>query len=300
MKIGFIGLGAMGAAIAANLIESGHEVHVFNRTAARAERLREAGARVAASPAEAARHADVVFTMVADDAAHTAVTFGETGISTTLKPGGLHISMSTISVAAAQDHAVKYREAGLGFVSAPVFGRPDAAAARKLFIMAAGADEYLKIAVPLLEHLGQSVGIVGADPSQANLVKLIGNFMLSVIIETLGEACAVAGKAGIDPMHLVELLTSANFNAAPYKIYGPLIASQRFQPAGFALPLGQKDNRLMLAAAESLGVPLPLASLVHDRFLTLRSQGLGSESDWSAVALCALSDAGLSKQPIRK
>jgi len=295
MKIGFIGLGSMGAAIAANLIESGYEVHVFNRTPARAERLREAGARVATSPADAARSADVVFTMVADDAAHTAVTFGEAGIATMLKPGGVHISMSTISVATAQDHATKYREAGLGFVSAPVFGRPDAAAARKLFIMAAGADEHLKVAVPLLERLGQSVGIVGSDPSQANLVKLIGNFMLSVIIETLGEACAVAGKAGLDPMHLVELLTSANFNAAPYKIYGPLIASQRFQPPGFALPLGQKDNRLMLAAAESLGVPLPLASLVHDRFLTLRSKGLGSESDWSAVALCALSDAGLNK-----
>ncbi|WP_297355975.1 NAD(P)-dependent oxidoreductase [Paraburkholderia sp.] len=298
MKIGFIGLGSMGAAIAANLIESGYEVHVFNRTPARAERLREAGARVATSPADAARSADVVFTMVADDAAHTAVTFGEAGIATMLKPGGVHISMSTISVATAQDHATKYREAGLGFVSAPVFGRPDAAAARKLFIMAAGADEHLKVAVPLLERLGQSVGIVGSDPSQANLVKLIGNFMLSVIIETLGEACAVAGKAGLDPMHLVELLTSANFNAAPYKIYGPLIASQRFQPPGFALPLGQKDNRLMLAAAESLGVPLPLASLVHDRFLTLRSKGLGAESDWSAVALCALSDAGLNKQQL--
>jgi 3-hydroxyisobutyrate dehydrogenase-like beta-hydroxyacid dehydrogenase len=300
MKIGFVGLGSMGAVIAANLIESGHEVHVFNRTPARAERLREAGARIAASPAEAARSADVVFTMVSDDAAHTAVTFGEAGIATTLKPGAVHVSMSTISVATAQDHATKYREAGLGFVSAPVFGRPDAAAARKLFIMAAGADEHLKIAVPLLETLGQSVGIVGSDPSQANLVKLIGNFMLSAIIETLGEACAVAGRAGIDPMHLVELLTSASFNAPPYKIYGPLIASQRFQPAGFALPLGQKDNRLMLEAAESLGVPLPLASLVHDRFLRLRSEGLGAESDWSAVALCALSDAGLSKQPLGK
>jgi 3-hydroxyisobutyrate dehydrogenase-like beta-hydroxyacid dehydrogenase len=300
MKIGFVCLGSMGAVIAANLIESGHEVHVFNRTPARAERLREAGARIAASPAEAARSADVVFTMVSDDAAHTAVTFGEAGIATTLKPGAVHVSMSTISVATAQDHATKYREAGLGFVSAPVFGRPDAAAARKLFIMAAGADEHLKIAVPLLETLGQSVGIVGSDPSQANLVKLIGNFMLSAIIETLGEACAVAGRAGIDPMHLVELLTSASFNAPPYKIYGPLIASQRFQPAGFALPLGQKDNRLMLEAAESLGVPLPLASLVHDRFLRLRSEGLGAESDWSAVALCALSDAGLSKQPLGK
>jgi 3-hydroxyisobutyrate dehydrogenase-like beta-hydroxyacid dehydrogenase len=267
MKIGFVGLGAMGAAIAKNLVESGHDVHVFNRSPARAEPLREAGAKVAASAAQAAHSADVVFSMVADDAALQSVTFG-------------------------------HREAGWGFVSAPVFGRPDVAAARKLFIMAAGADAHLSVAVPLLEQLGQSVGIVGADPSQANLVKLIGNFMLSVIIETLGEACAVAGKAGIDPTHLVDLLTNANFNAPPYKIYGALIAAQRFQPAGFSLPLGQKDNRLMLAAADALGVSLPLASLVHDRFLALRSQGIGAEHDWSALALCALRDAGLDKKAV--
>src|SRR4029453_4514588 len=188
-----------------------------------------------------------------------AVTLGETGILATLKPGGVHISVSTIGVDTAQELTARHREAGSGLVSATVFGRPDAAAARKLFVMAAGADEHLKVAVPLLEQLGQSVGIVGADPSQANLVKLIGNFMLSVIIETLGEACAVGGKAGIDPTPLIGLLTNANFNAPPYKIYGPMIASQRFQPAGFALPLGQKDNRLMLAAAEALGVSPPLA-----------------------------------------
>lgn len=296
MQIGFIGLGSMGAAIAMNLVKSGNDVHVFNRNPLRAEPLREAGAIVAASPAQAARSADVVFTMVADDDALTSVTFGDAGILVGLRPGALHVSMSTIGVATAQDVALAHREAGLGFVSAPVFGRPDAAAARKLFIMAAGADEYLSVAVPLLEQLGQSVGIVGPDPSHASLVKLIGNFMLSVIIETLGEACAVAGKAGIDPMHLVELLTSANFNAPPYKIYGQLIASQRFQPAGFSLPLGQKDNRLMRAAADALSVPLPLASLVHNRFLALRAQGIGAEHDWSAVALCALDEAGVLKQ----
>lgn len=293
MKIGFIGLGAMGSAIAQNLLESGHEVRVFNRNPARAEALRKAGATVAASPAQAAQSAEVVITMVSDDAALEAVTFGESGLTAGLKPGALHISMSTIGVATGQDFAVRHREAGFGFVSAPVFGRPDAAAARKLHIMAAGADEHLKVAKPLLEQLGQSVGIVGAEPSQANLVKLIGNFMLSVVIESLGEVCAVAGKAGIEPTRLVELLTSTNFNAPPYKIYGPMIAQQRFQPAGFALPLGQKDNRLMLAAAEALGVPLPLASLIHDRFLAVRAQGLGSESDWSALALRSYAEAGV-------
>jgi 3-hydroxyisobutyrate dehydrogenase-like beta-hydroxyacid dehydrogenase len=297
MKIGFVGLGAMGAAIATNLVKSGHEVQVFNRSPARAEPLRAAGATVSASAAEAAQGAEVVFSMVADDAALTSVVFGEAGIADGLKPGALHVSMSTIGVATAQAFTARHHEAGWGFMSATVFGRPDAAAARKLFVMAAGADAHLRVAVPLLEQIGQSVGIVGTDPSQANLVKLIGNFMLSVIIETLGEACAVAGKAGIDPMRLVDLLTNASFNAPPYKIYGPIIAAQRFQPAGFALPLGQKDNRLMLAAADTLGVPLPLASLVHDRFLAVRTQGIGAEHDWSAMALGALGDAGLAKQP---
>jgi 3-hydroxyisobutyrate dehydrogenase-like beta-hydroxyacid dehydrogenase len=295
MRIGFIGLGAMGAAIAKNLLESGHELCVFNRSPLRAEPLRAAGATVAASPAQAAHSADVVFTMLADDAALASVTFGELGIVAGMQPGALHISMSTIGVATAQNLSARHRAAGLGFVSATVFGRPDSAAQRKLYIMAAGVDEHLKVARPLLEQLGQSVGIVGADPSQANLVKLIGNLMLTVIVETLGEACAVAAKAGLDPMRMVELLTNAPFNAPPYKIYGPSIAAQRFQPAGFALPLAQKDTRLMLAAAEALGVALPLASLVHDRFLAVRSRGFGPEHDLSALAHAAWADAGLAR-----
>jgi len=295
MRIGFIGLGSMGSAIARNLLESGHDLCVFNRSPARAEPLRKAGATVAASPAQAARSADVVFTMVADDAALASVTVGDMGILAGMRPGALHISMSTIGVAAAQELAARHRAAGLGFVSATVFGRPDSAAQRKLFIMAAGPDDQLAVALPLLEKLGQSVGLVGADPSQANLVKLIGNFMLTVIVETLGEACAAAGKAGLEPTHLVDLLTNTVFSAPPYKIYGPSIAAQRYQPAGFALPLAQKDNRLMLAAAETLGVALPLASLVHDRFLAARSRGFGPEHDLSALAHIALADAGLAR-----
>jgi 3-hydroxyisobutyrate dehydrogenase-like beta-hydroxyacid dehydrogenase len=180
--------------------------------------------------------------MVADDAALSSVTLGELGIVAGMRPGAVHISMSTIGVATAQDLAPRHRAAGLGFVSAPVFGRPDSAAQRKLFIMAAGADEHLGVARPLLEELGQSVGIVGADPSQANLVKLIGNFMLTVIVETLGEACAVAGKAGIDPMHLVELLTNANFNAPPYRIYGRRSRRSASSRRASALAARPEDN----------------------------------------------------------
>jgi 3-hydroxyisobutyrate dehydrogenase-like beta-hydroxyacid dehydrogenase len=295
VQIGFIGLGAMGAPIASNLLESGHQLRVFNRNPERAEPLRVAGATVAASPASAAHSAEVVFTMVADDAALEAVTFGEMGIVAGAQPGAVHISMSTIGVATAQKLAARHRAAGLGFVSATVFGRPDMAAQRKLFVMAAGAEDDLKRATQLLEQLGQSVGIVGPEPAQANLVKLVGNFMLTAVVETLGEACAVAGKAGIDPMRLVELLTTTVFNAPPYRNYGPAIAAQRFQPPGFALPLGQKDNRLMLAAAEALGVPMPLASLVHDRFLAVRARGFGAGHDLAALAYQALAEAGVDK-----
>jgi 3-hydroxyisobutyrate dehydrogenase-like beta-hydroxyacid dehydrogenase len=293
MKIGFIGLGAMGGAIAENLLDAGHDMHVFNRNAARAEPLRVAGATVASSPAQAAQSAEVIFTMVADDAALEAVTLGEMGILSGVQPGAVHVCMSTIGVDTARKLAAWHRAAGLGFVSAPVFGRPDSAARRELFILAAGADEHVKQVMPLLQSIGQWVGLVGAEPSQANMVKLIGNFLLTTIVESLGEACAVAGKAGIPPRTLVELLTSTVFNAPPYKVYGPAIAAQRFQPAGFSLPLAQKDNRLMLAAAESLGVPLPFASLVRDRFLAARAQGFGAQHDLAALAHGALSDAGM-------
>jgi 3-hydroxyisobutyrate dehydrogenase-like beta-hydroxyacid dehydrogenase len=295
VQIGFIGLGAMGAPIATNLLASRHPLRVYNRSPERAEALRAAGATVAASPAAAAHSADVVFTMVADDTALESVTFGDLGIIAGAQPGALHVSMSTISVETARKLAARHRDAGLGFVSATVFGRPDSAAQRKLFVMAAGAEDHLELALPLLQQVGQSVGVVGSDPSQANLVKLIGNFMLTAMVETLGEACAVAAKADIDPMRLVELLTTTVFNAAPYRIYGPAIAAQRFQPAAFALPLGQKDNRLMLAAAEALGVPMPMASLVHDRFLAVRARGFGAAHDLSALAYEALANGGVAK-----
>jgi 3-hydroxyisobutyrate dehydrogenase-like beta-hydroxyacid dehydrogenase len=295
MQIGFIGLGAMGTPIAHNLLNAGHNLRVFNRNPQPAQALRAAGAVLASSPAQAARDAEAVFTMVADDAALESVTLGKMGLLGDMQQGAVHVCMSTIGVDTARKFEALHRAAGVGFVSAPVFGRPDAAQQRKLFVLAAGADEHLKRAIPLLKSVGQWVGIVGADPSQANLVKLVGNFLLTTIVESLGEACAVGAKAGIAPGLLVELLTSTVFNAPPYKAYGPAIAAQRFTPAGFALPLAQKDNRLMLAAAEALGVPLPFASLVHDRFLAARARGFGPEHDLAALAHGALADAGMAR-----
>jgi 3-hydroxyisobutyrate dehydrogenase-like beta-hydroxyacid dehydrogenase len=293
MQIGFVGLGAMGSAMAARLLAAGHEVHVYNRTAQRAEDLRVRGAKVAATPGEAVAAAQVVVTMVSDDAALEAVTFGDAGIAAGLRPQALHVGMSTIGVEAARQVASRHGAKGQRYVSAPVFGRPDAAAQGKLFIMAAGADADVQAAAPVLDQLGQSTNVIGPEPWQANLVKLVGNFMLMSMVETLAEAAVVADKAGVPSAKVLDALTGTLFNAPPYRNYGGAVAAQRFRPAGFGLPLAQKDNRLLLAAADALGVPLPLASLLHDRFLGVRARGIGEGHDLAALAVGAMADAGL-------
>jgi 3-hydroxyisobutyrate dehydrogenase-like beta-hydroxyacid dehydrogenase len=293
MHIGFIGLGAMGSAIARNLLASGHSLHVYNRGPQRTLLLRSAGATIATSPAQAARGADAVFTMVSDDAALEAVCGGDAGVLAGLAPGAVHVSMSTIGVAFARELAARHRAEGQRFISATVFGRPEVAERRMLHIMAAGAAQDLQFVQPLLEQVGQSTSVVGPEPWHANLVKLAGNFMLMSLVETLAETCTLAAKAGVDEAAVMEALTGTIFNAAPYRNYGPAIAARRFQPAGFALPLAQKDNRLLLATAEALGLPLPLASLLRDRFLAVRARGAGSDHDLAALSLAAFADAGL-------
>jgi 3-hydroxyisobutyrate dehydrogenase-like beta-hydroxyacid dehydrogenase len=200
--------------------------------------------------------------------------------------------MSTISVSLSENLARAHAAAGQRFVAAPVFGRPDMAAAAKLFIIAAGDPAAVEACQPLFDALGQKTFPIGTEPAAANLVKLSGNFLLAAAIEALGEAIALVGKAGIDRRAFVELLTSTLFPAPAYKTYGGLITENKFQPAGFAAPLGHKDIRLALAAAESLRVPMPLGSLLHDRFLRLLAQG-GESLDWSAIGGLAAQDAGM-------
>lgn len=291
MKVGFIGLGQMGTGMAANLLKAGHEVTVYNRTAAKAEALAAQGARLATRVEDACR-GDAVITMLANDEAVTDVVFGDGGILATLPRGAMHVSASTISVALSERLTAGHAGAGQQFVSAPVFGRPDAAAAAKLFIVAAGDAAAVENAAPLFDAMGQRTFVVSSEPKAANLVKLSGNFLIASVIESLGEAMALVAKGGIDKGQYLELLTSTLFNAPVYKTYGGLIAEGRFEPAGFAAPLGQKDIRLTLAAAEALSVPLPLASLLRDRFLTLLAHG-GDKLDWSAVGALAARDAGL-------
>jgi 3-hydroxyisobutyrate dehydrogenase-like beta-hydroxyacid dehydrogenase len=298
MKVGLIGLGNMGSGMAANLLKGGHEVTVYNRTSGKAQALVAQGARYVAQPADACG-GDAVITMLADDNAVETVVFGDAGVIGGLRQGGIHISSSTISVALSEKLAAEHAAVGQRFVSAPVFGRPDAAAAGKLFVVVAGVPETIAECMPLFEAIGQKTFRFGNNPSDANLVKLSGNFLISSVIEALGEAMALVGKAGLDQHQYVDFLTSTLFNAPVYKTYGGLIADKKFEPAGFAAPLGFKDNRLVLAAAETLRVPLPLASLIYNRLLSLLARG-GESLDWSAVSQLAAEDAGQPALPMRR
>ena len=297
MKVGVIGLGNMGSGIAASLLRAGHEVTVYNRTPSKARTLVKQGAHLAAKVADACR-GDAVVTMLADDSAVESVVFGDAGVINSLGERGIHVSSSTISVALSERLAAAHPARGQRFVSAPVFGRPEAAAAAKLFIAVAGAPDAVKDCMPLFEAIGQKTFPFGGNPPHANLVKLSGNFLISSVIESLGEAMALVGKAGLDQHQYLDFLTSTLFNAPIYKTYGALIAGKKFEPAGFAAPLGFKDNRLVLAAAETLRVPLPLASLIYNRFLTLLAHG-GESLDWSAISQLAAEDAGQLTLPQR-
>ncbi|MER9670083.1 NAD(P)-dependent oxidoreductase [Mesorhizobium sp. M0203] len=291
MDVGFIGLGHMGAGMATNILEAGHAMTVYNRTPGKDDVLVRKGARSAAKLSEACR-GEAVVTMLADDHAVESVVYGDGGLLATLRTGATHISFSTISVALSERMAADHAAAGQRFVAAPVFGRPDVAAAGKLFVVAAGAPDAIAVVQPIFDAVGQKTFVVSETPKAANLVKLSGNFLIASVIESLGEAIALVSKGGVDKQLYLDILTSTLFGAPLYKTYGALIVEGKFKPAGFAAPLGQKDIRLTLAAAEDLRVPLPIASLLRDRFLTLLAHG-GEKLDWSAIGRLAARDAGM-------
>jgi len=291
-KIAFIGLGNMGGAIAANLIRAGFDVTLYNRTRQKLAPLLAIGGHAAASVAEACGGAEILVTMLADDAAEEAVTLGADGAVAHLREDALHISHSTIGITAARRLAEAHEKAGQHFLSAPVFGRPDVAAAAKLSILTGGRPELVERAKPLFEAIGQRVFPMGDKPESANIAKLGGNMLIATVIESLGEVLALAGKAGIDRAAYLDMLTSTIFTAPVYKIYGDLIVARKYEPAGLAAPLGLKDIKLALAAADELRVPLPIGSLLRDRLTALLAQGADQE-DWSAMARLAARDAGL-------
>jgi 3-hydroxyisobutyrate dehydrogenase-like beta-hydroxyacid dehydrogenase len=289
--VGFIGLGNMGSAMATRLLEAGLDVTVYNRSPGKAEALAARGATVAATVAQACA-GDVVITMLANDDALEAVVSGEGGVLATLRDGATHVSSSTISAALSKQLTAAHGAAGQQYITATVLGRPEAAAAGKLFVLAAGPAEAVDPLMPVLDALGQRTFRVSDVAAVGNVVKLSANFLLANVIESLGEAVALVSKAGVDRRDYIDIITSTLFSAPAYETYGGLIAREEFEPAGFAARLGIKDIRLVLAAAEELQVPLPIASLLRDRFLTLLATG-GGDLDWSAISTLAQRDAGL-------
>jgi 3-hydroxyisobutyrate dehydrogenase-like beta-hydroxyacid dehydrogenase len=292
MKLGFVGLGNMGSGIARNLIKAGHTLTVYNRTKSRAEELQPLGAKVAGTPGDAASDAEVVITMLADDHAMEAVVFGPGNILESLPSAAVHVGMSTISVALSRRLAALHKEKRQSYIAAPVFGRPDAAAAGKLFIVAGGAADQIERCQPLFTAIGQKTFVAGEEAFAANVFKLAGNFMITTVIESLSEAFALIRKSGLDSNRFLEVLTESLFTSPVYRNYGAMIAADKFEPVGFKLPLGFKDNKLVLTAAEEVAVPMPMANLVHDRFVTAIAQGM-SNSDWAAIARISAQDAGL-------
>jgi 3-hydroxyisobutyrate dehydrogenase-like beta-hydroxyacid dehydrogenase len=275
-----------------NLVKAGHDLVVYNRTRSRTEELQRLGAKIADTPAAAAAGAEALITMLADDRAVQDVIFEPGRAIESLPAGAVHISMSTISVALSRRLAKAHAEKHQHYVAAPVFGRPDAAAAAKLFIVAAGPTEQIERCRSLFAAMGQKLFVISEDAPAATLIKLSGNFLITTVIESLAEAFALMRKSGVDPQKVLEVLTESLFSAPVYKNYGAMIAADKFEPVGFKMPLGFKDNRLVLAAAEEVSVPMPMASLVHDRFVAAMAQGL-ENADWSAIARIAYKNAGL-------
>jgi 3-hydroxyisobutyrate dehydrogenase-like beta-hydroxyacid dehydrogenase len=293
MKVGFIGLGAMGSAMASNLIAAGHAVTVWNRSEAATEPLASLGAKVART-ADRAAQGEVLCSMLANDQAVRDVVL-DSGLLDAMDRGIVHVNHATISVALAQQLAEEHEKRGLGYVAAPVFGRPDMAAAATLNIVVAGKASAIDHVRPLLEAMGSRLWPLGEAPERANVAKIAGNFMLAAAIESMAEATALTRAHGVSAADFLEVMTSTLFAAPAYQGYGKLIAEQRFKPAGFALPLGYKDVGLALAAGDAARVPLPFAGVLRDAMLEALAAG-DAELDWSALALVAARRAHLDER----
>lgn len=293
MNIGFIGLGNMGSAIAGRLLEAGHTLRVWNRSPEPARRLAERGARIAASAEEAFR-GDVVFSMLSDDQATRSLLI-DSGVLARANADAtrIHVNMATISAALGDELAERHRERGIGYVAAPVLGRPDVAAAGKLTVLAAGPRQTVEAVEPLLDGtVGQKVWRFGERASQANVVKLAVNFMLAAAIESMGEAAALTSAYGVEPRELFELIGQSLFPGPVYQGYGRLIADGRFEPVGFKARLGLKDVRLALAAAEAATTPMPVASLIRDSMLEALARGEGEKEFGVVLGRAAMRRAG--------
>jgi len=293
MRIGFIGLGSMGAGMAGNLVKGGHEVTVWNRSADAARPLAEQGATVADSAAAAASGAEVLHSMLANDAAVRDVIL-HGGVLDALPKGAVHVNHATISIALARELVEAHERRGLGYVSAPVFGRPAVAAAGGLNVVAAGKPHAMATVLPLLELLGSKVWPMGDDPIRASIVKIGGNFLIGAAIESMAEASALTRAHGVSAKDFLEVMGGSLFSSPVYTIYGGLIAEEKYSPAGFKMSLGFKDIGLARSAAEAERVPMPFASVLHDTLLDAIGAGDG-ELDWAGLARVAAARAHLKR-----
>lgn len=299
IEIGFVGLGRMGSAMAANLASAGHRVMAYVRHQDQIGRLMELGLNPTLDITKLLG-CEIVISMLPDDDAVRDVVFGREdrgidGLGSGLLPGAIHLSMSTISTATASRLASEHARRGQGYVAAPVFGNPDAAKARQLYIVAAGVPGDVERCRPLLEAIGQQTFVVGTDPAAANIIKLLGNMMTATTLEMLGEVVALFRKRGLDPKPFMEIMTNTMFGGRAHRIYGDKIIRQSYE-AGFVMPLALKDVRLALAEAENSGVPMPSVQVVQDRLTTGIARGY-ADLDWSALGLIAAQEAGLDVHP---
>jgi 3-hydroxyisobutyrate dehydrogenase-like beta-hydroxyacid dehydrogenase len=279
--------------MASNLAAAGHSIVGFVRRPEQVEMLAGLGIQ-AATEMKPIFERDIVVTMLPDDAAVREVVFGgkERGLAAGLPPGAIHLSMSTISPHCADELAAEHAQRGQGYVAAPVLGNPDAAKARQLFILAAGATVDIGLCQPLFDGLGQRTFVIGADPPAANFVKLAANAISGATAEILGEVMALARKRGIDPAQLLAVLTQTMFGGRAYGLYGEKIAAQHYAAGGFVMPLGLKDIKLALAEAAAAAVPMPTLDVVRDRLIAGIEHGY-ADLDWSALGLVAADAAGL-------
>jgi 3-hydroxyisobutyrate dehydrogenase-like beta-hydroxyacid dehydrogenase len=291
-ELGFIGLGAMGLPMAANLLAAGFKLRVWNRTRSKAAPLLAQGAIAAGTPAATSGAGGIAITMLADDAAVETVTLGDDGLAARLGRDGTHISMSTIAPGTAARLARYHAERGSTYIAAPVFGRPDNAQLRQLVICTSGPSKAKEKARPVLDALGRAVFDFGEEPGAANVAKLCGNFLIAAAIEAMAEAFAMAEKSGLERSQVATMLTKTLFASPLYQRYGEMIAAKRHSPAGFKLPLGLKDVELVLATGGAAGVPMPLAAIVRERLIAGLAKGR-EELDWSALALGVLDEAGV-------
>ena len=291
-SIGFIGLGNMGQQMARSLLKAGYRLRVYNRDARKAEMLVDEGAQQVMRPGEAVEPGGIVITMVADDAALEGVTLGHDGILEHLGPGGIHVAMCTVSPAIAQRMTDLHAQRGAAYVAAPVFGRPEAAANQKLWICVAGAALARERVMPVLQAMGQGVFNFGEEPMTANVMKLCGNFLIGSALEAMSEALTLAEKNGLDRNTVIDMFGQTLFACSIYQNYGKMIAEKRYTPVGFEMRLALKDINLALDAAEQVRMPMPFASIVHNRLLTGVAKGRGA-SDWTSLSKMVAEDAGI-------